>query len=567
MLRAARLADLAGDGPFAISAGGEDLVAVRAGGTLRVFEGRCPHQGALLGEGELDGATLVCRNHRWRFDAATGRRDGGTQCLRACPSEQREGELFVDVSGLAATAAAKPRRRIADLPGPRAWPLVGNALQLDITRLHQSLEDWGRTYGPIFAFRPGPRQYVGISDAAMIDQVLRARPETWRRDARVEPVFAELGVAGVFSAEGKEWRPQRRLAMEALSQRNLRGFFPSLVTVAERLRARWEKSAGTEIDLQDDFMRFTVDVTTTLVFGKDLNTLEGGEDVIQKELALVFPAFARRLNALVPYWRLVRLPKDRAVDRAIAALRVWLAELIRETRARMAAEPERQPGNFLESMLAARDDDGEPFSDEVLFGNAMTMLLAGEDTTANSAAWAVHLLCDAPDEVGALRSELDAVLGADRVPRELERANRLERATAVSNEAMRLLPVAPLNFFQALHDTVLGDVEIPAGTGAVALMRLPATDGKHFADPQVFRPARWLGGPAHNDDTSASQPFGSGPRICPGRTLALVEMRVMLATLYRNFDVERIGDAGAVREAYNFTVGPEGLRVKLSQRR
>lgn len=570
--RVARADEVAGDGPHALSAGGVDLVAVRARGALKVYEGRCPHQGALLGEGELDGGTLVCRNHRWRFDAATGRRDGGPQCLRACPSELRGAELWVDIGSLRAkAAAATPRRKVADLPGPKARPLVGNALQVDIDRFHLDLEDWARTYGPMFRMRFGLRELVGVSDPDLIEQVLRARPETYRRDSRVEPVFAELGVAGVFSAEGSAWRPQRRLAMEALSQRNLRGFYPTLAKVAERLRNRWASApAGAVIDIQDDLMRFTVDVTTTLVFGRDLNTLEGGEDGIQRDLAQVFPTFARRLNALIPYWRVIRLPRDRKVDRAIAALRAWLSELITETRARLAAEPERaaRPGNFLEAMLTARDDAGEPFSDEVLFGNAMTMLLAGEDTTANSVAWAVHLLCSHPDEVAALRAELDRELGDATVPRDLEQANRLDYATAISNEAMRLLPVAPLNFVQANHDTVLGDVEIPTGTGVVTISRPAATDARWFGAPAEFRPRRFLDGGidggAH--DPGALTPFGSGPRICPGRTLALVEMRVMLATLYRNFDVERVGDAAAVEEHYSFTVMPSGLKLRIRPR-
>jgi cytochrome P450/nitrite reductase/ring-hydroxylating ferredoxin subunit len=571
--RVARADEIAGDGPHALSADGVDLVAVRAKGGLKVFEGRCPHQGALLGEGELEGGTLVCRNHRWRFDAATGKRDGGPQCLRACPSELRGAELWVDVAPLRdGAAAAKPLRTIADLPGPKARPLVGNALQVDINRLHLDLEAWARTYGPMFRLRFGPREQIGVSDPELIEQVLRARPETYRRDARVEPVFAELGVAGVFSAEGAAWRPQRRLAMEALSQRNLRGFYPTLARVAERLRTRWANTPpGAEIDIQDDLMRFTVDVTTTLVFGRDLNTLEGGEDVIQRDLAQVFPTFARRLNALIPYWRVIRLPRDRKVDRAIAALRAWLSELITETRARLAAEPERaaRPGNFLEAMLTAKDDAGEPFSDEVLFGNAMTMLLAGEDTTANSVAWAVHLLCDHPAEVAALRAELDRELGDATVPRDLEQANRLDYATAISNEAMRLLPVAPLNFVQANHDTVLGDVEIPTGTGVVTISRPAATDARWFGSPAEFRPRRFLDdgvdGGAH--DPGALTPFGSGPRICPGRTLALVEMRVMLATIYRNFDVERVGESAAVKEHYSFTVMPSDLKVRISRRK
>ena len=571
-IRAARAEEIDGDGPHALSADGVDLVAVRAGGAVRVFEGRCPHQGALLGEGELDGGTLVCRNHRWRFDAVTGARDGGPECLRSCPSELRGAELWVDVARLRGGAAAAPaRRKIADLPGPRQLPVVGNALSIDIDRFHLILEDWARTYGPVFQLRAGPRRMVGVSDPDLIEQVLRARPETYRRDQRVEPVFAELGVAGVFSAEGAAWRPQRRLAMEALSQRNLRSFYPTLAAVAERLRKRWASAPpDAAIDIQDDLMRFTVDVTTTLVFGHDLNTLEGGEDVIQRDLALVFPTFARRLNALIPYWRVLRLPKDRAVDRAVAALRAWLSELITETRARLAAEPARaaRPGNFLEAMLAARDDEGKPFSDEVLFGNAMTMLLAGEDTTANSVAWAVHLLCDHPTEVAALRAELDRELGDAAVPHDLATANRLDYATAIANEAMRLLPVAPLNFAQANHDTVLGDLEIPAGTTVVVISRPAATDARWFAAPTEFRPRRFIDdgvdGGAH--DPGALTPFGSGPRICPGRTLALVEMRVMLATLFKSFDVERVGASSDVKEHYSFTVMPSDLKVRIRPR-
>lgn len=559
--------ELVGDGPFALSADGVDLVAVRTSGGLRVYEGRCPHQGALLGEGELDGHALVCRNHRWRFDAATGRREGGSHCLRACPSERRDEGLFVDVAPLAEVRRAATRT-IAELPGPEGLPWIGSALELEVPRLHLALEDWARTYGPVYRLRAGPRAFVVVSDPTMIEQALRDRPETFRRDAQVEPVFAELGVAGVFSVEGAAWRPQRRLAMEALSQRHLRGFYATLAKVAARLHARWARAAATRqvVDMPDDLMRFTVDVTTALAFGCDLNTLEGGEDVIQRELSLVFPTFARRLNSMFPYWRWIRLPADRRVDRAIAALRVWIAELVAEARRKLAADPTRKPENFLESMVAGRDEHGEPFADEILFGNAMTMLLAGEDTTANSVAWAVHLLCDHPMEVAALRAQLDEQLGSDAVPRDLDAANRLDRATAIAHEAMRLRPVAPVNFVQANRDTTLGDLHIPTDTPIVLLGRIAATDAEHFDAPLEFLPSRWIERSDRVHDAAASMPFGSGPRICPGRSLALVEMRVLLATLYRSFDVERVGSAEEVREVYAFTVGPSELNVRLRAR-
>lgn len=566
--RVARLDEIRGDGPHALAADGIDLVALRAGGALRVFEGRCPHQGALLAEGELEDGTLVCRNHRWRFDPATGNRIGGRECLRACPSEIQDGALWVDVSALGEASQTRARRRVEDLPGPRRLPILGNALQLDVPRLHLVFEEWARTYGPLYTIGVPGIVFVCVSDPELVQAVLRARPTTYRRDPQVEPVFAELGVSGVFSAEGAAWRSQRRLAVEGLSQRNVRRSYATLRDVAERLHRRWERAAATgeAVDIQDDLMRFTVDVTTALVFGKDLQTIDGGEDVIQRHLALIFPTFARRLDAVFPYWRYFRLPRDRRVDQAVAAVRAWIGQLIAEARARLAAEPGRPPATFLEAMLTATDEEGRPFTDEVVYGNAMTMLLAGEDTTANSLAWAVHLLCDHPAEVAALRAEIDAVLGGSSVPESLEHANRLDRATAVSNEAMRLLPVAPLNFVQANHDTVLGDVAIPRGTGVLAIHRIAATDERRFTDATRFEPARWLPDFQGAHDPSAAMPFGTGPRICPGRALALIEMRVVLATLYGSFDVERVGRAEDVTERYSFTVMPENLRVRLHPR-
>jgi cytochrome P450 len=236
----------------------------------------------------------------------------------------------------------------------------------------------------------------------------------------------------------------------------------------------------------------------------------------------------------------------------------------------LGAEPARaeRPENFLESMIAARDADGRSYSDAIILGNAMTMLLAGEDTTAYTLAWAVHQLCDTPDVAARLRDEVDA-LSRDGIPSDIETANQLAFAGAVANETMRLRPVAPVLLFEALRDVVLGDVFAPRGTWVAVLTRSPAVDDRHFADPATFRPERWLGDAGREQgihDPSAHIPFGSGPRICPGRTLALLEMKVVLSMLFGAFDVERVGDAAAVGERFAFTMYPEGVQVRLRRR-
>ena len=572
LIRVANLEDLHGDGPHALSAGGLDVVVVRTPAGLRAFEGRCPHQGALLGEGELDGDTLVCRNHRWRFSVDSGQRDGGPQCLASCPVVEGVRAIFVDVSGLSRGAGRiVAKRTLDDLPGPRGLPFLGNVHQLDLTKLHLILERWAAQYGPVYLFRKGSARAVVLSDPKWCDQVLRARPETFSRDSAIAPVASEMGLDGVFSAEGDAWRPQRRLAMFALAQRHLRGLYPKLQTVITHLKKRWERlaDAGASLDVVDELKRFTVDVTTLIAFGYDVNTVEQGDDVIQRKLEIVLPEFNRRLFALFPTWRLIRLPRDRRLDRALAELRAWLSELVVAARTRLAAEPGRaeQPSNFLEAMLSARDDDGRPFSDDVIFGNLMTMLVAGEDTTAYQLGWAVHQLCDSLQSVMELQREADELLGTSDVAADIETANKLIWAGAVANETMRLHPVTPVVvILEAKVETVVGDLLVPAGTGVFVLSRPAACDPDRFVEPHAFRPRRWLGAHVGAHDVSAHIPFGSGPRICPGRGLALLEMKLLLSMLYRNFNVERVGGAEGVRENFAFTMSPVGLKVRLRRR-
>jgi cytochrome P450/nitrite reductase/ring-hydroxylating ferredoxin subunit len=560
-----------GVGPFGVTAGGAELVLLPTADGLRAFDGHCPHQGALLAEGELEGDALVCRNHRWRFDARTGARRGGDGCLRACPLEARGGDVLVRPEALQAATAIGAGRTVGSLPGPRGLPLLGAPAALDLDRLHLTLERWAARFGSVYRVALGPTTVVAISDPALIQPALRERPGAFRRLGNVEPVFRELGIDGVFSAEGAAWRPWRRLTMEALSPRHLRAFYPTLRAVAERLHRRWvaEAAGGLPVDVVEDFKRFTVDLTTQLAFGRDLDTLEAGDDVLQRRLEQVFPGVNRRLFAAVPLWRLLKLPAERRLEAAVAEVLELLRGLLREARARLEAEPGRaaRPETFLEAMIMARDEAGRPYREDEILGNAIQILLGGEDTTALTLSWAVHELCDHPEAAAALQAEADRVLGGALAPTDLEAVARLEVAGAVASETMRLRPVAPLLLFQANEDVKLGDLLLPRGQTIALLMRLPAVDAAHFADPGDFRPERWLHLPAPGPhDPSANLPFGSGPRLCPGRSLALLELRVALATLARGFDVERIGRRADVEERFAFTMGPRGLRVRLRTR-
>lgn len=459
------------------------------------------------------------------------------------------------------------------LPGPKGLPLLGNLLQIDVTRLHTILEDWARRYGPRYLLRVAGRSAVVISDADTINEILRDRPDGFRRRGALRRTMLEIGIDGVFNAEGADWRRQRKLAMHAMNTNHLREFFGRLEQVTARLERHWQRAAdsGAAVDAQRELMRFTVDVTSGLAFGRDLNTLAQTGDVIQTHLEKIFPALVRRLLAPFPYWRYVRLPSDRALDAAVAEVHKLVNEIIAEARERLAREPERnaRPTNFLEALIASQAAEGSHFTDSEIVGNALTILLAGEDTTANTLAWMLHFMIEHPEVQARMREEADRVLGPGTVPADYATTESLHLIEAVAHEAMRLMPVAPFLVMEPNTDIRLGDLHVPEGTSLYLLTAAIARDDRHFGEASAFRPDRWLdpetrNGAAH--DTRAFLPFGAGPRFCPGRHLAMLEIRMVMAMVCRNFAVERAPGSPPTEELFGFTMMPKNLFVRLRRR-
>jgi len=220
-------------------------------------------------------------------------------------------------------------------------------------------------------------------------------------------------------------------------------------------------------------------------------------------------------------------------------------------------------------MLVAADEPGSGITDREVAGNVLTMLLAGEDTTANTIAWTIHLLWSNPAALARALEEVRRVCGDAPVPT-LEHIAQLDYVEACAHEAMRLKPVAPQTGLEALRDTLLGDVHIPRGMVVIGVMRRDATSERHVPDAAAFRPERWLGDaePAATSARRISMPFGAGPRICPGRYLALMEMKMALAVLLARFDIASVGTVDGLppRELLQLAMAPVGLTMTLRER-
>lgn len=476
---------------------------------------------------------------------------------------------------LIATPAA--RRQISDLPGPRGLPLLGNLLQVRLDRVHLDVEKWAREHGPAFQMKFGRGKFLVLTDHTLVANVLKDRPDGFRRTSIVSRTGIEMGLPpGLFGAEGQAWRDQRRMVMASFSPNNVRGYFPSLLKVAQRLHGRWNNAvqAGRDIALQADLMRYTVDGVAGLAFGTDMNTLESDEHVIQRHLDKIFPALFRRIFAAIPYWRFIRLPADRALDRSVIALNEAIAGFIAQARARMHANPSlrEHPTNLLEAMIAAADLGGSGVGDAQVAGNVLTMLLAGEDTTANTMAWLIYLLYRHPEALARATEEVNRVV-PDLASATPERIGELDYLDACASETMRLKPVAPFLVLEALQDTTIGDIAVPAGALVWCVLRHDSVDEHHFADPHAFKPERWLAEAdapgASNSAKRVAMPFGAGPRVCPGRYLALLEIKMAMAMLLGRFEIENVctSDGSEPREHMAFAMSPVGLRLRLKEKR
>jgi cytochrome P450 len=448
---------------------------------------------------------------------------------------------------------------------------LGNALQLKPKECHILWSQWAEKYGPLFVFKVGPTRILTVADAETIQQLLRDRPDRVRRWRRMEQIAREIEGNGLFTAEGERWRRERKFVMYALNAGHVRDFVPRLEQVVGRLRRKWWRAALRQepVDAHADLARLTVDVTSGLAFGRDLNTLEDQVDPIQNHLDKLFPAIARRQTALFPYWRYIRLPQDRELDAAIAEVRRVIDGLIEDARLRVTDGA--KPRNLLEALVTARQQDEKQFDDDEIANNVMTLLLAGEDTTANSLSYMIHFLMENPHVQAAAQREVDHVIGGAERPWENPGTpDRLKYLEAIANEAMRCKPVGAHLFLEPNEDILVRDVLVPKGTPILVLNGHVGSQEENFTQAATFRPERWLEpveerGDAHN--IKAFMPFGSGPRFCPGRQLAMLQIKMVLAMLCRDFEVQRPDGAEPLRDIYNFTVGPVNVYTLLKPRR
>jgi cytochrome P450 len=381
---------------------------------------------------------------------------------------------------------------------------------------------------------PGLRVYL-VSDPAAIQDALTLTNRLYgkglprRRDPTgpaIRPLERILG-NGLLISDGEIWRHQRRLMAPLFHHASIEAYGATFASLAEQTGAGWRD--GALRDLHRDMTELTLAIVARTVFDVDLDA-----EVVAHIRRSLTDNLSTARRRVVPWGRWadrLPLPSTRRWNADLAALDAMVYAMISRRRAAGAG------GNDLLSLLlSVRDSEtGETMADGQIRDEAVTVLLAGHETTASAVAWAFHLLGQHPTSQDRLGAELDEVLGG-RLPGTAD-LPRLRYTAAVLHESLRLYPPAWILARRLLAPRQVCGYLLPAGSVVIFSPWLAHRDPSWWPDPEAFQPERWLSPAADGRPRYAYFPFGGGPRQCIGNTFAEMEAILALATLCRSWRV------------------------------
>jgi cytochrome P450 len=360
---------------------------------------------------------------------------------------------------------------------------------------------------------------------------------------------------GLLTSEGSHWVQQRKLIQPAFHRDRINSYGSVMVASTERILEGWRD--GQTRDVHADMMLLTMDIVVRTLFGSGVSAEDAAAVSAAFNVAIDEIAVRFRRPFKIPDW--IPVPSNVRFNRAVRELDRLMYSLIRARR----TSPER--GNDLLSMLVdVRDENGEGMSEKQLRDEAITLFLAGHETTAIALSWTWYLLSEHPEVKAKLHEELDRVLGG-RAPA-TEDLPRLEYTNRVILESMRLYPPAYAFGREALADCEVGGYRVPKGASVFMMPWILHRDARWFPSPETFDPDRWTEAFTRGLPAFAYLPFGGGPRRGIGNTIAMMEAVLALATMARRFDLTLV-PGHRVEPFASITLRPKyGMKMSVRAR-
>jgi len=393
------------------------------------------------------------------------------------------------------------------------------------------------------------------SDPAVIRDVLVTHNQNFHKSRGLERIKILLG-EGLLTSEDAFHLRQRRLMQPAFHRDRIAAYASTMVSYADRVRRGW--TSETTIDVAREMSRLTLLIVGKTLFDTDVESQardvgEAMSGLMNSFWTLMLP-FGETLQRLpIPHIRRGRKARERLDD--------IIYGIIRERRADGGDR-----GDLLSMLLMAQDDEdkGRGMTDRQVRDEAMTIFLAGHETTANALTWTWYLLSQSPVEERRLHDEIDNVLQGR--PPTVADVERLPYTTRVVTESMRLYPPAWLVGRRAVNEYSIGGYYVPPRSIVVMSQWIVHRDARHYVEPERFNPDRWTPEFKASLPRFAYFPFGGGPRQCIGESFAWMELVLLVATLAQQWRFELVPGHPVVPQAA-VTLRPKyGMKMTVNAR-
>jgi cytochrome P450 len=375
----------------------------------------------------------------------------------------------------------------------------------------------------------GVKEVIVTTNPAIIQHVLKTNAENYQKsEIQVKRMGHFLG-KGLLTTHGEAWRTQRRLIQKGFDRKQLEALSSIMQdSLTDSLRDFDREVGEGPVDIYPHLMKMTFAMVARSLFGARLK--DENIDLISHTICTVQGFIVRQ--TLQPYlnpWFAASGELRRHEEMRARADGILL-EYIRERR-------QQAPGHdLLQTLMDARYSDGEGMSDELVLSESMQLLVAGHETSSNGLSWLLYLLSSRPDCLEKVRQEFDSVLG--EAPLGHGDVPKLEFATQVIQEALRLYPPFWMVDRMAVADDRAGDLVIPKGSTVIVYVYGAHHAPNYWESPESFDPGRFTKANEKLLTPFTYLPFGGGPRGCIGSNYAMLQILMILSALVRRYDLQ-----------------------------
>jgi cytochrome P450 len=418
------------------------------------------------------------------------------------------------------------------------------------------LTEIAREHGDLSQFKIGPQYFFFLNHPDLIRDVLVTHDRNFLKGRALERAKRLLG-EGLLTSEGEFHLRQRRMIQPVFHRGKISNYAAVMQKHSEALSFRWMD--GQILDMHEEMMELTLTIVAETLFHTDV----AGE---AEEIGHALSSLVEQFNILMlPYSEFIeRLPIPRMirVRKAIERLDRTVYRMIDERR-----NSSEQKNDLLSMLLHSVDEENPDrrMTDQQIRDEAMTIFLAGHETTANALTWTWYLLSQNPEVETKLHAELEAVLHCGSPS--FDDLQRLPYLMNVISESMRLYPPAWVIGRRAIEDYYARDFLIPAGSIVAMSQYVMHRDPRYYPDPEKFDPERWSPEARAQRPKFSYFPFGAGSRICIGEHFAWMEATLILAILCQKWNA-RLIPKHPVELRPTITLRPKhGMKMILGKRK